>query len=649
MAVLPPGPIPYHCNSVPQDEPGTWDGNSYRHRIEASHPRVYFNMAANFSQSTTDLEEHANYHKDFFESLDALRRQEKFCDAVVSVKGKQFKAHRVVLAAASPFFQSLWESNMIEGNEQLIEIKLEEATASAMEDVLQFIYTGNVSVTEESCHELIATADYLLLRGLKSLASDVLKRKVAINNCVSNYYFADKYQCSKLKRKCCWFIKSLFSAVMTTEGFLNLNMKQVMEWVCSDDIEVRNEEDIFTGIVKWVSHNKSERESCFPDLLCQVRLGSISRYFLRETIAKEELVISNNTCLNFVLTSIIAPDKRLCKLPRTCLQTCTEGIFVCGGRRAMCYRPETNLFYHMANLMFEHQHHAVIQYREKVYIFSKQTVADEESEEDQEANYFEQSHVAEYYVPSKNSWGSIQTNFQYNDQFSSLVLLNDHSFLYALTNDKTLRENTVFAYDPDQNTWKLLDTSRSQWGACCVAVGHHLYIIGGSGNADSIATGITKVERFDPKDNNSHGEVAPLNEARHDAFGAAMGDKIYVAGGIQMREQRCRLLNTCEVYDPSTNEWQMIASLQVPRHSASMVCYKGALYVIGGLKNTNNQSSARELSVEMFDTERSEWKEQTAIPVGSERTEDRSKQIHYKACFATVDKDLLLSVNTINV
>ena len=93
----------------------------------------------------------------------------------------------------------------------------------------------------------------------------------------------------------------------------------------------------------------------------------------------------------------------------------------------------------------------------------------------------------------------------------------------------------------------------------------------------------------------------------------------------------------------------MIASLQVPRHSASMVCYKGALYVIGGLKNTNNQSSARELSVEMFDTERSEWKEQTAIPVGSERREDRSKQIHYKACFATVDEDLLLSVNTINV
>ena len=131
---------------------------------------------------------------------------------------------------------------------------------------------------------------------------------------------------------------------------------------------------------------------------------------------------------------------------------------------------------------------------------------------------------------------------------------------------------------------------------------------------DAVAAGNTKVERFNPS-NESVEEVAPLNEARHDAFGAVMNDKIYVAGGIQMREQRCRLLNTCEVYDPSTNEWHLMADLCVPRHSASMVCFKGALYVIGGLKNTNDEVATRELSVEMFDSETGEWKEKSTIPV----------------------------------
>ena len=113
----------------------------------------------------------AKHRDQLFERLDALRRKETFCDVTVAVKGKEFKAYKVVLAAASPFFLSLLESDMRERNGQRIEIKLEEATASVMEDVLQYIYTGNVTVTEESCHKLIATAEYLLLPGLKTLAS----------------------------------------------------------------------------------------------------------------------------------------------------------------------------------------------------------------------------------------------------------------------------------------------------------------------------------------------------------------------------------------------------------------------------------------------------------------------------------------------
>ena len=46
--------------------------------------------------------------------LDALRREERFFDVTVSVKDKEFKAHRLVLAAASPFFLSLLVSDMRE-------------------------------------------------------------------------------------------------------------------------------------------------------------------------------------------------------------------------------------------------------------------------------------------------------------------------------------------------------------------------------------------------------------------------------------------------------------------------------------------------------------------------------------------------------
>ena len=50
---------------------------------------------------------------------------------------------------------------------------------------------------------------------------------------------------------------------------------------------------------------------------------------------------------------------------------------------------------------------------------------------------------------------------------------------------------------------------------------------------------------------NSWKEVAPMNEARHDAFGAALNGKIYVAGGLQLQEnmRSFKVLESCEVYN----------------------------------------------------------------------------------------------------
>ena len=85
-------------------------------------------------------------------------------------------------------------------------------------------------------------------------------------------------------------INSDFSAVMETDDFLSLDIKQVMEWVSSDDIIVNAEEEVFKGIVKWVSHNRSEREVNFSAILRQVRLVSIPHDFLLNKLVKEELV-----------------------------------------------------------------------------------------------------------------------------------------------------------------------------------------------------------------------------------------------------------------------------------------------------------------------------------------------------------------------
>jgi len=243
-----------------------------------------------------------------------------------------------------------------------------------MEDVFQYIYTGNVSITEENAHNLMATADYLLLPGLKIMVGRYFMEILTIENCVFNYYFADKYQCVVLREKAREMINSDFSAVMETDDFLNLDIKQVMEWVSSDDVTVNAKEEVFNGIVKWVCHNESEREVHFPALLHQVRLVSTSHDFLLNKLVKEELVVKNTElCLNFMLDGVrlmASVNEEQCgQQPRKCLKMHTDAIFVCGGRRSLCYFPKQNVWYKLSDTLFKHDHGSNLsQCRGKIYI-----------------------------------------------------------------------------------------------------------------------------------------------------------------------------------------------------------------------------------------------------------------------------------------
>ena len=82
--------------------------------------------------------------------LDIQRKNEQFCDVVLEVCNGEdqarFNAHRVVLCAASPFFYSALNNDMKESKEGLI--RLENTSKGAIEELLEYLYTGHVNVTQ---------------------------------------------------------------------------------------------------------------------------------------------------------------------------------------------------------------------------------------------------------------------------------------------------------------------------------------------------------------------------------------------------------------------------------------------------------------------------------------------------------------------
>jgi len=72
--------------------------------------------------------------------------------------------------------------------------------------------------------------------------------------------------------------------------------------------------------------------------------------------------------------------------------------------------------------------------------------------------------------------------------------------------------------------------------------------------------------------------VAPMPTARHHLAAVAVNGKIYAIGGMNSSS----ILNTVEVYDPSSSAWSTAASLFIGRSGLGAADANGFIYAIGG-------------------------------------------------------------------
>ena len=162
---------------------------------------------------------------------------------------------------------------------------------------------------------------------------------------------------------------------------------------------------------------------------------------------------------------------------------------------------------------------------------------------------------------------------------------------------------------------------------CTVVVDRLIYVIGGRMLSDDSYSynGIEIYSKNAPHshsstfDTNGHEwkEIAPLKEARMDAFGVSKNDeKIFIAGGLGGVHV---WLNSCEVYNIATNEWQFIASLTVPRYCGKMVLIDETIFVLGGELPKPFKGSCYfpvgKVPVECYDEDRDKWNDKTTIPI----------------------------------
>ena len=531
--------------------------------------------------------EQTSFCVELMKRLNIQRKQDYLCDiTLVTNDNSDFKAHRNVLSAASPFFCKLLESDMKENREGII--RFEEISGSIMEDVLEFIYTGTVEITQTNAEELIVAGNYLIIPSLKTASGRFLETEMSNCNCISTFYLAEKYDCVELIHNSRKFIHENFASVGEMDEFLSLEAKEAAVWISSDEIAVKAEADVFKIILKWVEHGKTERKAAFEELFRHVRLNFLSRDCL-EDVVTNELVRENLACVKLVMDATVkmatfTSEDDLLQSPRKGLET--RVILACGGKFTFCYLPEKNQWKRLPDGSTErNQKTQMLTFRDQLHTFG------EFSE-------------AEKYNPVFNSWSTSDLIEVLAESAIVTVVKGD---MYSIEVNKPVGKSTIKRYNVELCTWQtVVESPQGCRNSCCViAGGSYLYLLGGStpGNASYVS----KAERFNIAEIQWE-EIADMQQGRGGAFGVASEGKIFVAGGLN---EKNKVSKKCEMYNVSTNEWHFIGSLNTWRVYGSMVCLSGTLYVLGGTKNNRD----RLLSVECYNSTEDKWIEKASIQV----------------------------------
>ena len=187
--------------------------------------------------------------------------------------------------------------------------------------------------------------------------------------------------------------------------------------------------------------------------------------------------------------------------------------------------------------------------------------------------------------------------------------------------------NNAWEYDAAGDTWKALAPMPHKRGsAVAAAVGEKIYVIGGVSNIPgSEDTGLSPaspqasvgtVEEYDPA-TNTWRERSPMPTPRNHTTAAAVNGKVYVIGG-RVGAAFIGLasdISVVEEYDPATDKWSAPrARMPTARSAVVSGVLNGRILVAGG-EYQDTQMMATFRALEAYDPASNTWSIMPSMPV----------------------------------
>ncbi|KAF3860916.1 hypothetical protein F7725_001171 [Dissostichus mawsoni] len=478
-----------------------------------------------------------------------LRAERKFFDVTLCAEGREFHCHRTVLAAASTYFRAMFAGTLKES--AMDRVVLHEVSAELLGLLVDFCYTGRVTVTQDNVDVLLKTADLFQFPSVKDACCAFLEQRLDVTNCLDIQDFAEAFACRELATSARRFgLKNIMELAKGLD-FERLPWKRLLEFMSDDELCVNKEEAVYQIAVHWVKADMKRRLHYWPELLQQIRLPFVRRFFLLAHVESDPLVYLSPTCLRMVNEARSFQSCEYDRHDRPCHRMrprastgLAEILVVVGGCDQDCgsdgsrlydgvwrYKSSVNEWTEAAPMLKPREYHSSVVVKGQLYVVA--------------------SDSTERYDHALDCWEALPPMLHPMDNCSTTTCSGRLYAIGSLTGDETM---AIQSYDAESNRWTLVSCGQMPpWSFTpkTVTLKSLIYFI----RDDS-----AEVDVYNPQ-KNEWDKISPMTQVHVGGSVSALGGKLYVSGGY---DNTFELSDVVETFDPTTRCWTPAGRLPQP-------------------------------------------------------------------------------------
>ncbi|XP_024074371.1 kelch-like protein 30 [Terrapene carolina triunguis] len=466
------------------------------------------------------------------EGLRSLRSNPKLSDVTLLVGGHEFPCHRSILALCSHYFNAMFTGDFIESISAHVEIK--EVDPVVMETLIDFAYTGKITINQGNVEALIRTSNQLHFPTIQKVCSRYLRQQMDATNCLGICEFGENHGCPEVSSKAWAFLQENFEAVSHQEEFLQLSKERLVVYLSDDLLQVQEEQSLAEAVLRWVRYEEASRAKHLPELLDLVHLVSLPDQYLQNLLSLEPLI----------------QDSEACKAVISSYRSTVE-----------------NRSFVQKSLL------ALPQKLEEVLVVVAGRALEENEAEDVELPV---SRNFAFYNPKTKRWMALPDFPDYNKWGFSLVALNNYVYVTGGsrgTQNDTWSTTQSWCFRLKEGAWKpIAPMLKPRTNHASAVLNGEIYAIGGT-TVDTV-----EVECYDPY-NNSWCSISPALKYVSNFTATGCLGKLYLIGSCAVKYNAL----TLQCYNPVIDVWSVIASPFIPKYLSAPRCASlhGAIYLIG--------------------------------------------------------------------